>query len=55
MYNFGFNGRGGGGFHGYVTPTVLIVLFASILLTIIVTSYLIVRASKTTLPFYGIN
>ena len=30
-------------------------LFASILLTIIVTSYLIVRASKTTLPSYGIN
>ena len=51
MCNFGFNGA----FHGYLTPTVLIVLFASILLTIIVTSYLIVRASKTILPSYGIN
>ena len=44
-----------GALHGKVTLTVLIVLFASILLTIIITSYLIVRASKTTLLSYGIN
>ena len=49
MCNFGFNG----GTHGNVTPTVLIVIFASTLLTIIVTSYLIARASKTTLPFHA--
>ena len=44
-----------GAFHGYMTLMVLIVLFASTLLMIVVTSYLIVRASKTTLPSYGIN
>ena len=49
--NFGFNGA----LRGYVTRTVLIVFFASTLLTIIVTSYLVVRASKTSLPSYAIN
>ena len=51
MCNFGFNG----GVPWLRDTEVLIVLFASILLTIIVTSYLTVRASKTTLPSYGIN